>query len=180
MAPCIVLRHSSHVVTQRHSTTGYEEIDRRRLGDAVMAARQAAGYTSQELLAMACQVSLRSISKAENGEKGAGKKTLFAIGRVLPGWTEYTATAILEGAQPPDIVDGPVAGKPQYQETRVNTANLDDLAFWAALEEELREYPDRYRQYRLEFLELKARIEAERARLSTQVNLDRSRNDHAE
>lgn len=125
------------MVTQRHSTSAYTAEDRERLGRAVAAARLKAGFSSRGAFAAECGVSLRSIDKVENGHAGAGKRTLFAIGRVLPGWTEDTAIEILEGAAVP-AADDESPDAESFQQ--VMTASVDDPEFWHALRKEVQEW----------------------------------------
>jgi hypothetical protein len=96
------------VSTQRKqlSTLGYSQEARDRLADAVNKARLAAGYRWRTNLAKAAGVSVRSVTALERAEPGVGQANLYAIARVLPGWTEDTMKLVLDGGDPPAIDSG--------------------------------------------------------------------------
>lgn len=72
-----------------------------RLGLALRAAREARGFTQEELAALA-DVSARSIQEAEAGTVPK-KRMPYTIGRIASvlGWPEGAVTAVIEGAGPP-------------------------------------------------------------------------------
>lgn len=82
-------------------TANYSESARVRLADAVIKAREAAGYRWRTDFARAIQVSVRSLGALEQAEPTVGRSILFAVGRALPNWTEDTPRIILEGGPIP-------------------------------------------------------------------------------
>jgi transcriptional regulator with XRE-family HTH domain len=89
----------------RTRTALYSQTARRRLGDAVARAREAAGYSSTADLARATGRAARAIYALENAEPTVGQSVLQAVGRTLgerlPGWDEDTPRLILEGKPAP-------------------------------------------------------------------------------
>lgn len=103
MVYCTSMRHYAHMGSRRVRTASYPEEARRRLGDAVAKAREAAGYQYRTEFRRAAGIkSVRSLEMLENGEPGVGQTVLFAVGRLLPGWTEDTPRQILEGGMIPE------------------------------------------------------------------------------
>lgn len=100
------MRDHADVVTRRLRTANYDDAARRRLGDAFAKAREAAGYKHISAFARAARIkSVASLEWLENGKPGVGQSILFAVGRFMPGWTEDTPRALLEGTEParPDV-----------------------------------------------------------------------------
>jgi len=105
-------------VTERKKqlrTADYPQEARERLGDAVAKARETGGWRFRTDFAEAARVageklSLRSLGAVESGEAGVGQSVLFAIGRMLPNWTEDTPRLILEGGPIPSIEREPARG----------------------------------------------------------------------
>lgn len=83
-------------------TADYSQRERQRLGEAVAAARKAAGHKFRPSFAKAADVSLRSLADLETGKPGTGEANLLAIAAALPGWTPATPREILEGGPAPD------------------------------------------------------------------------------
>lgn len=84
----------------RTHTKDYVETDRKRLGLAVIRAREAAGYPKRPAFAERAGISLRSLLKLETGVP-VGAVVYEAVARALPGWTEDTPVRILRGESPP-------------------------------------------------------------------------------
>lgn len=124
VALCTSVREDAFVAPARLSTGDYPEDNRNRLATAVQRARDAAGPWSQQQLADRAKVSKRSIIYLENAEPRVGRRVLEGVGRALPGWTEDTPRAILEGEDPPltdqpdppDPLDEPLAAGGTYRE----------------------------------------------------------------
>ncbi|GEP38842.1 hypothetical protein NPS01_25050 [Nocardioides psychrotolerans] len=72
---------------------------RKRLGRAVRAARQDAGYANREDFAAQVGRSARQVQALENGETGVGPDTYAAVAKVLD-WKLDKVYAYLEGEQP--------------------------------------------------------------------------------
>lgn len=93
-------------------TTDYPEAARIRLGRAVQAARTRAGYSrtafAEKVGPGMAGISKRHLADLEGGRPGISDTKLRAVARHLPGWTEDTPRAILEGAAPP------VAALPEF------------------------------------------------------------------
>lgn len=85
----------------RLRTANYPEGKRKRLGDAVIEAREADGYKFRPSFAAAAGVSLRSLTALELGEPTVGATTLRAVGRTLSTWTADTPQSVLEGGPIP-------------------------------------------------------------------------------
>ena len=134
LAPCKGLRDSACVATRRLRTANYSEQARKRLADAIGAAREAAGYTTTSQLIRAIGRGSRAIYALEAGEPTVGQSVLQAVGRKLgerlPGWTEDTPRLILEGGDPPDL--GAPAGAIEEA-----AASLPDPPILTALEAEM-------------------------------------------
>lgn len=86
-------------------TADYSQEARERLGSAVAMARIAGGHEYRTDLVnhaktVGVKLSIRSLGALETGEAGVGQTVLFAVGRLLPNWTEDTPRIILE--------DGPI------------------------------------------------------------------------
>ena len=94
------MREDARMGTARASTGDYPEDARKRLGDAVMRAREAAGFPYRPGFANAVGRSVRSILKIESGDP-VGPALYTAVGRFLPGWDEDTPIQILTGSAPP-------------------------------------------------------------------------------
>src|SRR5436190_14793997 len=86
------LRHSACVATRRRRirTADYSEAARLRLGEAIIAAREAGGHRWRPSFAKAAGISQRSLSALEQGEPTVGEAVLRSVGRTLSGWTEDT------------------------------------------------------------------------------------------
>jgi hypothetical protein len=98
------MRDNPEVATSRLRTANYSHEARVRLAEAVVAAREAAGFKFRVEFAKGTPgVNLRSLDKVENAEPGVGATILRAIGRALPHWTEDTPRAILEGSPVPAL-----------------------------------------------------------------------------
>lgn len=93
-------------------TTDYPEAARIQLGLAVQAARTRAGYSrsafAEKVGSGLAGISKRHLADLEGGRPGISDTKLRAVARHLPGWTENTPRAILEGAEPP------VAALPEF------------------------------------------------------------------
>jgi hypothetical protein len=98
------MRDHARVARKQLRTSNYSPDDRRRLGEAVEAARIAAGYKYRTDFCRANDIkSVRSMELLENGKTGVGQAFLFEVADALPGWTHATPRLILEGhpAPPP-------------------------------------------------------------------------------
>ena len=88
-------------------TANYPEPDRRRLADAVAAARRAAGHRWRPGFAEEAGIGRRSLEAVEAFEPTVGVDVLERIGRALgryfSGWDAGTPRAILEGGAVPDL-----------------------------------------------------------------------------
>lgn len=105
----------------RVSTTNYAPEARRRLAEAVVLARTAAGYPFRPgFVAAARGVNAKSLELLERAQPGVGQKFLHALARALPGWREDTPREILEGGDAPPLASpepaipdlSPVVGEP--------------------------------------------------------------------
>ncbi|MFJ8913398.1 hypothetical protein [Amycolatopsis sp. NPDC102389] len=99
----------------RTRTANYSETARRRLGDAVAIARQAAGHKWRTTFAREHEgLNVSSLELLENGKPGVAEAVLVAVGRALPNWNEDTARVILEGGPIPPTAGpaGPPSAKP--------------------------------------------------------------------
>ena len=82
---------------RRLRTRDYSKDARNRLGEAVVRAREAAGFKYRTHFAKAAGgINVRSLEMLENGDEGVGQSILFAVARALPNWTEDTPRRILE------------------------------------------------------------------------------------
>jgi hypothetical protein len=88
-------------------TANYSEHARRRLGEAVAAARRAAGHPRRPSFVKEANVSQRSLEAVEAHEPTVGVDILERIGRALGrhfrGWNADTPRVILEGGEIPDL-----------------------------------------------------------------------------
>ena len=115
LANCHGLLDTAVVTVSRKQlrTADYTDQARARLADAVTKARTAASYPFRTDLVIAAKaagekLSLRSLQAVESGESGVGQAVLFALGRLLPNWTEDTPRIILEGGPIPPTMRTPV------------------------------------------------------------------------
>jgi len=98
------MRNHAGVARRQLRTSNYTAEDRNRLGEAVEAARLAAGYKFRTEFVRAHGIkNLRGLELLEQGQTGVGQAFLYEVARALPGWTEDTPRAILEGAAAPPI-----------------------------------------------------------------------------
>lgn len=95
------MRKHAGVSTRRLSTTNYSEAARKRLGEAVAQARDAAGFHFRTDFGRTHHINPKSLELLELGKPGVGQSILFAVGRALPGWTEETPRVVLEGGSAP-------------------------------------------------------------------------------
>lgn len=110
------MRHNARMGNGRTRTANYSEAARRRLGDAVAIARQAAGHKFRPTFAREHEgLNVSSLELLENGKPGVAEAVLFAVGRALPNWTEDTPRVILEGGPIPPTADpdAPRASEPR-------------------------------------------------------------------
>lgn len=88
-------------------TADFSKEDRRRLGDAVIAARLAAGHRWRPSFCAATGVKKRSLEAIEAGSVGVGATVLAevgaALGRFHENWNADTPVAILRGASAPSL-----------------------------------------------------------------------------
>lgn len=105
------LRDSATVSPRRTRTADYDEADRIRLAEAVVAARTAAGWNSTMDLVRAVGRSQRAIYALEAAEPTVGQSILQAVGATLGtrlrGWDANTPRRILDGHQAPPIQPSP-------------------------------------------------------------------------
>lgn len=107
MLACGGMRDYAPVATRRLRTANYDDVARQRLGDAFAKAREAAGYRTTAAFGRAAGIrSTASLEWLERGRPGVGQSILFAVGRFMPGWTEDTPRAILEGGDVPSVPEG--------------------------------------------------------------------------
>lgn len=128
------MRHDALVGDARVHTKSYGEQGRIRLGLAVTRAREAAGHPFRPSFARAAGISVRSLFKLETGVP-VGPVVYEAVARVLPGWTDGTPRAILEGAAAPVIA--PEHPPSNGRVSAVISSGPDDPAFWVALADEV-------------------------------------------
>lgn len=128
VAMCSTVRQNAPVVIAGISTGDYEMDARVHLGNEVRTARLAAGLRSRAALAELAGVSTKAISNLEAPTKSppTGFAVLTAVALVLPGWTEDTPAAILEGGKAP---------KPGATAEPSQSATSGPAALYAALEE---------------------------------------------
>jgi len=125
---CIPLHYPATVILRRLRTANYSDEARKRLGEAVAQARQAAGYKWRTVFATKAGISVRSLAALEQGEPTVGQATLFAVGRALPGWTEGTPQWILENNRMPVIHDSETAVPlPRSSSSDENRAEHDSV-----------------------------------------------------
>lgn len=108
------MRHDALVAAQRLNTRNYTEGRRIALGLAVTRAREGAGHPWRPSFAEVARISVRSLVKLETGEP-VGPQVYEAAARALPGWTVDTPQAILDGAQPPTVVEARSEFSPELQ-----------------------------------------------------------------
>lgn len=99
----------------RLRTADYPPAARRRLGDAVIAARKTLGYDEPARFAKLAGVSPRALWSVENAEPTVGEKVLDKIARAIPGWSTETPRRILDGARPPRVAREEAAFSPEIQ-----------------------------------------------------------------
>lgn len=100
MAWCVTVRHDALVTSVRPHTRDYTDEARQSLGLAFTRARELAGHKWRPSFAKAAGIAVRSLVKLEKGEP-VGPTVYEAAARALPGWTEDTPRAILEGGEAP-------------------------------------------------------------------------------
>jgi hypothetical protein len=114
LAFCGTLRHPAGVTNLR--TANYSEHDRQRLGEAVAAARRAAGHRWRTSFAEEAKVGIRSVEAVERAEPTVGIDVLERIGRALGrhfrDWSADSARTILEG--------GPIPGEEPRRRTTID------------------------------------------------------------
>lgn len=108
VADCSGLLHTAVVTVSRKQirTSDFSPEARGWLADAVVKARTAGSWPYRTDLVDAAKaagekLSLRSLQAVESGDAGVGQAVLYALGRLLPNWTEDTPRAVLEGEPPP-------------------------------------------------------------------------------
>lgn len=110
-------------------TADYSQHARDRLANAVIKAREAAGFKWRTDFARHANIrSIRSLVMLEQGEPGVGQTILFAVGRGLPNWDEDTPRVILEGGPvPPTTPVKPLAdlGRPEAVRQALDIARED-------------------------------------------------------
>lgn len=99
----------------RLRTADYPPAARRRLADAVIAARKALGFDEPTGFATAAGVSPRALWSVENAEPTVGEKVLEKIARAVPGWAADAPRKILQGAQPPPVTRPEPTFSPEIQ-----------------------------------------------------------------
>lgn len=96
------MRNHAGVARRQLRTSNYAAEARNRLGEAVEAARTAAGYRFRTDFVRAHGIkNLRGLELLEQGKTGVGQAFLFEVARALPGWDEDTPKQILDGSPPP-------------------------------------------------------------------------------
>lgn len=120
------MRDHADVARKQLRTSSYPPEARARLGEAVEAARIAAGYRYRTDFCRSRDIkNLRGLELLEQGKTGVGQAFLFEVADALPGWTRDTPRLILEGKDPPtatdqEIVDDdalltePAPGRPDF------------------------------------------------------------------
>jgi hypothetical protein len=104
------MRNHAGMARRQLRTKDYSAAARKALGEAVDAARRAAGYRFRTDFVRAHGIrNLRGLEMLEQGLPGVGQATLLEVARALPGWDENTPRAILEGGDPPSISENQVA-----------------------------------------------------------------------
>src|SRR5262245_34664131 len=97
-----VMRDHADVARKQLRTSSYPPEARARLGEAVEAARIAAGYRYRTDFCRSRDIkNLRGLELLEQGKTGVGQAFLFEVADALPGWTRDTPRLILEGKDPP-------------------------------------------------------------------------------
>jgi len=104
-----MVRHDAHMSERRPHTKVYSVRARDTLGLAVTRAREAAGHQHRPSFAKEARISVRSLLKLETGEP-VGAQVYESVARALPGWTEDTPRAILDGGQSPPTTETPQGG----------------------------------------------------------------------
>lgn len=126
-------------VSRRLSTSNYTEAARIRLGEAVAQARDAAGFKYRTEFGRAHGINPKSLELLELGKPGVGQSILFAVGRALPGWTEDTPRAILDGGPIPGAE--PASGQaPEPEPIDLRAVAVYDLASLIAADAPTSEY----------------------------------------
>lgn len=101
------MREHACVATTRLRTANYTEHQRRRLGEAAVQAREAMGLSRPQFVkaakAAGITLNVRSLELVESGDPGVGQSFLFALGRMIPTWTQDTPRVILEGGKIPAL-----------------------------------------------------------------------------
>lgn len=135
LASLPAMRDHAVVARKQIRTSNYSPEDRVRLGEAVEAARVAAGYKFRPEFCRAHGIrNLRGLELLEQGQTGVGQAFLFEVADALPDWTRDTPRIILEGGEPPPPAAGRDGGEPAVIENpeprsaptgRVWTAEMD-------------------------------------------------------
>lgn len=102
------MREYAGMARKQLRTSNYSPEARTRLGEAVEAARMAAGYRYRTEFCRAHHIkNLRGLELLEQGKTGVGQAFLFEVADSLPGWTRETPQIILEGGAAPPPPSGP-------------------------------------------------------------------------
>lgn len=100
------MRDYAGVARKQLRTSNYSQEARTRLGEAVEAARTAAGYRYRTEFCRAHNIkSLRSLELLEQGKTGVGQAFLFEVADALPGWARETPQVVLDGGPIPPLHD---------------------------------------------------------------------------
>lgn len=95
------------MASPRTRTALYSAEARQNLADAVIKAREHAGWPTTVDFSKAVDRAARALYALENAEPTVGQVILHAVGRTLgtriPGWTQDTPRRILEGHPPPPL-----------------------------------------------------------------------------
>lgn len=110
------MREHAGVARKQLRTSNYSQEARTRLGEAVEAARIAAGYRFRTDFCRAHGIkNLRGLELLEQGKTGVGQAFLYEVADALPNWTRETMRTVLEGGPIPPIKP-PLVVEPEPEE----------------------------------------------------------------
>ncbi|MFB9926056.1 hypothetical protein ACFORO_12245 [Amycolatopsis halotolerans] len=138
----------------RPHTRKYSERARIQLGIAVTRGREASGHQWRPSFAKEAKISVRSLIKLEQGEP-VGALVYEAAARALPGWTEDTPVAILEGGEipattptaadlyPPEVYEREPRGEVEHEMLAIR-GETDDVKWSYIIDRRKRLYDEKH------------------------------------